>query len=170
MKVAITGHTSGIGKALFDKLDDAIGFSLTSGYNITHPVERTNIVNQIQDCDVFVNNAFDNYGQCNMLFDVWKSWMHTDKLIINIGSDVTKYSMSPNRLEILDYYNYKIALKDLHERLQNLNTSVNIKYISFGYVATEKTKEMGIPDRMCISLENAVQQIMECINESRIYM
>ena len=119
-EVAITGHTSGIGKALFEKLDDVIGFSLTSGYNITNPIERTNIVNQIKDCDVFVNNAFDNYGQCNMLFEVWKSWMHTDKLIINIGSDVTKYSMSPNRLEILDYYNYKIALKDLHERLQNL--------------------------------------------------
>ena len=54
--------------------------------------------------------------------------------------------------------------------MQNLNTSVKMKYVSFGYVATEKTIENGIPQRMTISVDNAVEQIMECINESRIYM
>ena len=170
MKIAITGHTNGIGKALFTTVGNAVGFSKSTNWDINDPINRTDIIKSIEDCDVFINNAFDGYAQCNMLFEVWKAWQHTDKLIVSIGSDVTKYSMSPKRLEILDYYNYKIALKELHERLQNLNTSVNMKYISFGYVATDKTVEMGIPDRMCISVENAVEQIMECINESRIYM
>lgn len=161
MKIAITGHTSGIGKSLFERCDDAIGFSLSTGYDITHPVERSKIVEHIQDCDVFVNNAFDRYGQCEMLFDVWKSWKDTDKIIINIGSDVTKYTMNAKRLEILDYYNYKISLKNLHERLQNLNSSVIMYYTSFGYVATEKTKAMSIPERMTITVDDAVTQIME---------
>ena len=170
MKVAITGHTSGIGQALFYAVGNGVGFSRSNSWNINNSVDRQKIIEQITDCDVFVNNAFDGYGQCNMLFEVWKEWFATDKLIINIGSDVTKYSMSTKRLEILDYYNYKIALKELHERLQNLNTSVKMKYVSFGYVATEKTIENGIPQRMTISVDNAVEQIMECINESRIYM
>jgi hypothetical protein len=161
MKIAITGHTSGIGKALFERVDNAVGFSLTSGYNITDPVKRADIVNNIYDCDVFINNAFDRYGQCEMLFDVWKSWKDTNKIIINIGSNVTKYIQSPKRLEMLDYYNYKISLKNLHERLQNLNTSVNMHYISFGYVATEKTKAKNIPERMMLPIDNAVTQITE---------
>ena len=161
MRVAITGHTRGIGKALYTKVDNAIGFSLSTGYNITHPQERSAILDGIADCDVFVNNAFDRYGQCEMLFDVWKLWKDTDKTIINIGSDVTKYTMSAKRLEMLDYYNYKIALKNLHERLQNLNTNVNMHYVSFGYVATEKTISMNIPERITISVDDAVTQIVE---------
>ena len=161
MKIAITGHTKGIGKAVFEKNSNTKGFSLTSGYDIKNSVDRNNIVDQIQDCDVFINNAFDNYAQCNMLFDIWKSWKDTNKIIISIGSDVTKYTMSTKRLEILDYYNYKLTLKDLHERLQNLNTSVNMKYISFGYVATEKSIQMNIPENMMISVDEAVEKIME---------
>ena len=102
MKFAITGHTNGIGKALFEKVDNAIGFSLTTGYDITHNHDISKIVEEIHDCDVFVNNAFADYGQCKMLFEVWKSWKDTDKTIINVGSDVTKYKMSTERLEILE--------------------------------------------------------------------
>lgn len=161
MRVAVTGHTNGIGKALYSRLDNAVGFSLSTGYDITSPIHRSQILENIKDCDVFVNNAFDRYGQCEMLFDVWKLWKDTDKTIINIGSDVTQYTMSTKRLEMLDYYNYKIALKNLHERLQNLNTNVNMHYVSFGYVATEKTKSMNIPEKMTIPVDSAVSQILE---------
>lgn len=161
MKIAITGHTNGIGKYIFNCLDNPIGFSLSTGYDITDPISRTNIIQQIIDYDIFINNAFDRYGQCEMLFDVWKLWKDTDKTIINIGSDVTKYTMNSKRLEMLDYYNYKIALKNLHDRLQTLNTSVKLEYISFGFVATEKIKSMNIPESMTISVGDAVSQILE---------
>lgn len=163
MRIAITGHTSGIGKALYQRLDNALGFSLSTGYNITNPVERTVIVSQAHDCDVFINNAFDGYGQCEMLFDMWKSWLGTGKTIVSIGSDVTNYTMSSKRLEMLDYYNYKFALKDLNQRLQNLNNNVTLKYVSFGYVATDKTLQKNIPAKMMISVEQAVETILESI-------
>lgn len=163
MRVAITGHTSGIGQALYKRFDNVIGFSLSTGYNITCPVERTSIVNQASDCDVFINNAFDGYGQCEMLFDLWKLWKDTNKTIISIGSDVTKYTMNANRLEILNYYNYKIALKDLNFRLQNLNANVKLHYISFGYIATHKTLAKNIPKQMMISVDQAVKTILESI-------
>jgi hypothetical protein len=160
MKFAITGHTNGIGKALFEKVDNAIGFSLTTGYDITHNHDISKIVEEIHDCDVFVNNAFADYGQCKMLFEVWKSWKDTDKTIINVGSDVTKYKMSTERLEILDYFNYKTALKNLHDTLDDLNTNVKMHYISFGYVATAGTLSKPIPNRMIKPLEEAVDTII----------
>lgn len=163
MRVAITGHTNGIGKALYSRLDNAIGFSLSTGYDITCTIHRSKILEKIKDCDVFVNNAFDRYGQCEILFDVWKSWLDTGKTIISIGSDVTNYTMSSKRLEMLDYYNYKFALKDLNQRLQNLNNNVTLKYVSFGYVATDKTLQQNIPAKMMISVEQAVETILESI-------
>jgi NAD(P)-dependent dehydrogenase (short-subunit alcohol dehydrogenase family) len=40
MKVAITGHTSGIGKALSDVFSDVIGFSRRNGYDLHNRVIR----------------------------------------------------------------------------------------------------------------------------------
>jgi hypothetical protein len=77
-----------------------------------------------------------------------------------VGSDVTKYKMSTERLEILDYFNYKTALKNLHDTLDDLNTNVKMHYISFGYVATAGTLSKPIPNRMIKPLEEAVDTII----------
>ena len=34
MIIGITGHTSGIGKAIYEKYDNSIGFSRSNGYDI----------------------------------------------------------------------------------------------------------------------------------------
>ena len=46
MKVSITGHTSGIGKHLYESLDNTIGFSRSNGFdieNVDHGLGLTNI-------------------------------------------------------------------------------------------------------------------------------
>jgi hypothetical protein len=86
MKIAITGHTSGIGKALFDYFFSytPMGFSRSNGYNINHIENRKKIINQCADCDVFINNAYSNgiNSQLYLLQEMHSAWVGKEKLII----------------------------------------------------------------------------------------
>lgn len=92
MKVAITGHTRGIGKSIYDYFSkDHIvqGFSRSNGYNISRPQDRINIINQSSDADIFVNNAYHNFdnSQLLMLKEVVSHWStQQQKIIINVSS------------------------------------------------------------------------------------
>lgn len=90
MKVAITGHTRGIGFALAEKFKannyKVVGFSASTGCNIDDFNVRQNIIEQILDCDIFVNNAYHPIGQTDLLKQVTNKWEGTDKTIINISS------------------------------------------------------------------------------------
>lgn len=62
MKIAITGHSKGIGKELYNIFDSdhqVEGFSRSNGFDIaTH---HKLIARSVKDCDVFVNNAWSGY-------------------------------------------------------------------------------------------------------------
>ena len=49
MKVAITGHTQGIGKAIAELYPDHIGFSRSNGYDITDENVISKILEEISD-------------------------------------------------------------------------------------------------------------------------
>ena len=95
MKIAITGHTSGIGLALTKQCNNWIGFSRSNGYDINDPspiVEKT----LEKKCDVFINNAHDKFAQVDLLYALWKEWKDEEKQIVCISSvspDVTKNKM-----------------------------------------------------------------------------
>jgi len=68
MKIAITGHTSGLGKFLFDEYSlyhDCIGFSRSNGYDLEK--DHNIIVKQIESCDLFINNSFAMGAQMKYL-------------------------------------------------------------------------------------------------------
>lgn len=103
MRIAITGHTNGIGKAIYEELVtsyDIIGFSLSTGYNISSPEDRAKIIKESDDCLVFINNAFDyskwpteenTDSQCLMAEELFEVWKHQEKFIINIGSRINDF-------------------------------------------------------------------------------
>jgi len=84
MKIAITGHTKGVGKSIFDRLSsthEVFGFSRTNGYNIQ---DYKNILLEIKDFDVFINNTyFENYQEL-IFSSLFKEWKDKDKTIVNI--------------------------------------------------------------------------------------
>ena len=111
MKIAITGHTSGIGKSLFDYFsqeNDCIGFSRSTGYNISQQSSRESIIADSADCDIFVNNAYSNYddSQLFLLQGIYNSWKQQDKIIINISSRITDFPVNEKEAP-LAYYETK---------------------------------------------------------------
>jgi nucleoside-diphosphate-sugar epimerase len=59
-KIALTGHTRGIGKALADIFTDqghnVEGYSKSNGYDIGEQLVRNTILEQTKNFDIFINN------------------------------------------------------------------------------------------------------------------
>lgn len=96
-KIVITGHTSGIGLALYNHFKDnynCIGCSLSTGYDISDAGTREKIVKLTEDCAVFVNNAYSDVSvdsQLDLLKAVYESWNGDDKILINISSRINDF-------------------------------------------------------------------------------
>lgn len=90
MKVAITGHTSGLGLHIASYLQsqdiNVIGFSKSTGYDINNIKDRQRIISESADCDFFINNAYDKYGQIDLLYEIYNQWKDKNKLIVTVGS------------------------------------------------------------------------------------
>ena len=88
-KIAITGHTRGIGLALTERLDqdnyEVRGYSKSNGFNILRP---NGVIKDIidWDADVFVNNAYAPEAQSRLLYKIYEQWVDKPKLIINMGA------------------------------------------------------------------------------------
>ena len=87
MKVAITGHTQGIGKAIADLYPAHIGFSRSNGYDISIDDNLQRIISQSLDCDVFINNAYAGNAQTKLFNMIFSQWQHdVSKTILNLVS------------------------------------------------------------------------------------
>lgn len=141
MKVAITGHTNGIGKAIYDLLavdgySEVIGFSLTTGFDIKNPESRQRIIDAVKDTDdVFINNAYDISGQTELLIDLYSHWKYKEnKQIINIGSIATD---TPAMVEsMIPYLARKASLHHAILQLQKQEHKCRVVNIRFGFVDT----------------------------------
>lgn len=108
MKIAITGNTKGIGKAISDYFSndhEVLGFSRSSGYDISDDSVRKNILEQVVDADIFINNACPtDLSQLQMLHEICSLWKNTNKMVINISSrdttsHVHEYGLLKNMLD-----------------------------------------------------------------------
>jgi hypothetical protein len=137
MKIAITGHTQGIGKRAYDRLcPNIIGFSRSNGYDITNPTDRKRIIEESNHCDIFINNATTEFGQTLLFLELFNNWQYQNKTIINVGSRIAEIKILPkDRQDLLKYQAEKLILKEMTNRVSGL---CKIKYKWFGYVGTEK--------------------------------
>ena len=74
-KIIITGHTQGLGKAIYDKFTEIscreiVGMSRTNGYDIEKDFDR--IVEEASGAELFINNAYRD-GQQLKLFEALKN-------------------------------------------------------------------------------------------------
>jgi len=137
MKYSITGHTAGIGKKLYERLfPNVIGFSLSTGYDITTPVDRQRIIDESKDCDIFINNATAGFGLTLLFLELFNLWKDQNKTIINVGSRIAEIKILPkDRQDLLKYQAEKLILKEMSNRVHGV---CKVKYKWFAYVGTEK--------------------------------
>ncbi|CAB4164106.1 hypothetical protein UFOVP1146_42 [uncultured Caudovirales phage] len=139
MKIAITGHTAGIGKALAQEYllngHEIVGLSRREGNNIRN---LPKICNQIDPCDMFINNAQAGYAQTELLFEMSKRWINTKKHIIVISTMMTQdpISVLPG-LDMLAYHQQKITLEEMVKQLRYQHLGVYITIVRPGYIATQ---------------------------------
>lgn len=168
MKYAITGHTQGIGKCIFERLQpDIIGFSLSNDYDIADRHSRRKIVNDVNNCDVFINNAAAGFGQTLLLVDLYDAWKDTTKIIINVGSRIADdgFVLPNDRDELLQYQSEKRSLKTLSEELRLRATTLQVKYVSFAYVGTEKILAKYPDIANYISVDDAADIILGAMDD-----
>lgn len=162
MKIAITGHTQGIGQGLFQRLSpNAIGFSKSTGYNITKREDRQRIISECSECDVFINNATEEFGQTYMFLELFNEWKNLNKTIINVGSRIADIiCLTKDKHHLLKYQAEKLILKEMSYR--TVGNVCKIKYQTFGYVGTEKilAKYPHFTSRDYITIDKAVDMIL----------
>lgn len=148
MKIAITGHTTGIGKAIFENFSlaghNCLGFSRSNGYDISSKESRSAILSQSLSCDIFVNNAttYKDDSQLRLLTGIYEIWKNdTRKIIINLSSragDLIHSSTYPYPA----YAKQKFDLDQFCESQMRGPWIINLKP---GFVDTESVAYMNDP-------------------------
>lgn len=144
MKIAITGHTAGIGQAfakiLAGRGHDIVGLSKRHGDNIRNIPK---IAERIVPCDMFINNAQAGYAQTELLYAVWEKWQdQPGKHIWCIGTMMTQSPtdqpvQGQSDIDMNQYRNQKMALDDAIVQLRNKKHMPVITMIRPGAVATQ---------------------------------
>ena len=142
MKIAITGHTAGIGQALAKEYQlsghEIVGLSQRDGNNIRNTPK---ICDQIEPCDVFVNNAQAGYAQTELLFEMAQRWSGTGKQIIVISTMMTQDPVSLLTGLDMDHYRLqKVTLEEAVRQIRHRRLKVKIVVVRPGNIATSADK------------------------------
>lgn len=153
MKIAITGHSAGIGKSfatyLHERGHQIVGLSRRNGFNIK---SMDKAARQIADSDLFINNAQSGYSQTDLLYEVWHMWEgQQGKWIWNIGTLMTEFTNIPelpgqSPRHLMEYKNQKFALETATQMLQTSCIWPKIVIIRPGSVATLPDQRVEFPN------------------------
>ena len=142
MKIAITGHKRGIGKAFAEQLADRghsiVGISRSDGENIRRTAHTASL---IEPCDMLINNAISLYAQTELLFEVWHRWQDIKEThyIWNISTKLCEQDHDVDIKgitfrESMQYRNQKMALELAHHQLNSQPSNIQMSLIRPGDV------------------------------------
>jgi len=163
MKIAITGHRKGIGKAFAEKLSacghEIVGISRSDGENIRRVAHTASL---IEPCDMLINNAISFYAQTELLFEVWHKWQPSNEVhyIWNISTKLCErdHDIDINGLtmrESMQYRNQKMALELAHHQLNFQPSNIRMELIRPGSVNTHT-----FSDPTSMSAKAYVEQVL----------
>ena len=108
-KIAIVGHTKGIGKAISDlyksKGYEIVGMSRSNGYDLINDQEK--IMDQMHDCGLVVVNAHAGRGQLNLLKRIYgRHAFDKMKVAIITSTSGTEQGQDTNAFESWNKFDY----------------------------------------------------------------
>lgn len=155
MKCIITGHTSGVGKEIYEHLKnqghDVVGISRASGYDLSKDIDK--IIEVANGCDLFVNNAYVGDCQLQLLNHLHDK---VNKMIV-MGSIAGDY----HQIIQSEYSNNKLKLANRCKELSLLPTN-NIVHIKISML------EDAVSGDVLISFKEVVDVIDFWIKNSRL--
>jgi NAD(P)-dependent dehydrogenase (short-subunit alcohol dehydrogenase family) len=179
-KIAIVGHTRGIGKAIADlyrkKKYTVVGLSSSNGYDLQ--CSQVEIMEQLDDCRLIVLNAYVGRGQMTLLKRIYGKYLFEDKKVVvitstsgtPIGADEELYNA-----EYMDYCKNKKTLIGYIEELQQelLNKPLSVYDVCPDVVDTDMTKGLweDLPKLKAVEVAEAVRYCFEStFNVNKIVM
>jgi NADP-dependent 3-hydroxy acid dehydrogenase YdfG len=153
MKIVITGHTRGLGKSFLEVFakngHTVVGFSTSTGVDISNNEHRNTVLASLEDADVFINNAYDSTGQTLLLEKSIELWDKKDKFIINIGSKCTTAFFNeiknPFVKTFIDKYSEEKLKQEQLMRTRLTQSSPRLLNISAGVINTEMAALLDSP-------------------------
>lgn len=150
-RVAITGHTKGIGEQLWNRLEDRgiqlKGFSKSTGYNLQRVSTCKKVVQEVVDwnADVFINNAYVPDNQVRLLYLLYEHWQHKPRLIVNLSAtssdSITNFSQMGYNENWTPYVSDKARLDFASLQLANMykKGKCRVSLVKPGFVDTDST-------------------------------
>jgi len=179
-KIAIIGHTKGIGKAIADlykkKKYQVIGLSSSNGYDLQ--CSQVEIMEQLDDCQLVVINAYVGGGQMTLLKRIYGKYLFENKKVAVItstsGTPIGEDEDLQNP-EYIDYCKNKKNLIGYIEELQQelLNKPLSVYDVCPDVVDTDMTKGLweDLPKLKAVEVAEAVRYCFEStFNVNKIVM
>lgn len=163
MKIAVTGHSSGIGKACLNTLRCTVssGYSRRNGWNIS---DSDTLIQELvtKNYDIVINNAYQETHQSDILEKLFHVWREKPKVIISIGSYVIDYP----RIQSSDsgawpYRDHKKHLANLFRKLAKLESKCRLGLINPGPVDTKMIAHLDVPKLSAIKVAETVQLMID---------
>ncbi len=169
-KIAIIGHTKGIGKAiarLYKKKGfEIIGLSRSNGYDIE--TKQPEIITKIFDCDLIVVNAYSGRGQYELLKQIYSAFHHHYKKVVIITSTSGTPEGKDEEVTDADYNEYcwhkEHLIKYVSELQEELfNKPLSVYDVCPDVVDTDMIKGMweGLPKLKADEVADAVRYCFE---------
>jgi len=171
-KIAIVGHTRGIGKAIADlyrkKNYTVVGLSSSNGYDLH--CSQVEIMEQLDDCQLIVLNAYAGRGQMTLLKRIYGKFVFEDKKVAvitstsgtSIGED--EEFLDP---EYVEYCKNKKTLIEYIEQLQQelLNKPLSVYDVCPDVVDTDMTKGLW-EDLPKLKAEEVAETVRYCFEST----
>ena len=150
-RIAITGHTKGIGEQLWNRLDERgfelKGFSRSNGYNLLKTSTCKKVVREISEwnADVFINNAYVPDNQVRLLYLMYEQWQDRPRLIVNLSAtssdSITNFSQMGYNPDWTPYVSDKARLDWASLQLANMykKGKCRVSLVKPGFVDTDST-------------------------------
>lgn len=168
MKISITGHRNGLGKALYDKLKDhheVTGWDIVDGWDINDQATRDTIINDLDNQDCFINCAYAYRSQTSLLEKSIEKWDCQEKIIINISSAISILDVSAVYNNMPDHSLYYCIDKQMQNRIHSMRSGLNnpriqnvlVDWFNAGYA---RSREMPLPN---LSPDDVAEQIIHAM-------